>query len=268
MFAGLLCFIAVNAVLIAGRNSGKHANGIASLSEMSSPLYFFADGAESKAVKPVQATEEFKIPTIVNHASKETLPVKEENKKKYEELPRVVVHNDIPAGPYTYVNFIETIAPKVRELKSYQEEQVKEALEASRKVLEEKQWKDVEKRIADAMTSSEKDALKSQYEKQLSKVDWSKMKAKLSMAYDNIDWNKVNENLNNALTEIRIDSLHQVYTNAMADLTILQKELCENNLKGIPDSDISVESVEQKKKDVQKVINTLNKVKTRKIVHL
>ena len=93
------------------------------------------------------------------------------------------------------------------------------------KVLEEKQWKDVEKRIADAMSSAEKDALKCQYEKQLSKVDWSKMKTKLTIAYDNIDWNRVNEKLDNALTAIKIDSLQQVYTIAMTDLTTLQKVL-------------------------------------------
>ena len=100
LFAGLLCFIAVNAVLIAGRHSGKDANGIASLSEMSSPLYFFADGSESKSLKPVPAPQ-VSIPTVVNHASKQTLPVKEGSKRTYEMLPRVPLHIDIPSASYT-----------------------------------------------------------------------------------------------------------------------------------------------------------------------
>ena len=51
LFAGLLCFIAVNAVLIAGGHSGKDANGIASLQRNVITLYFFADGSESKSLE-------------------------------------------------------------------------------------------------------------------------------------------------------------------------------------------------------------------------
>lgn len=269
LFAGLLCFIALNALLIASK-PGKTSNDIASLADMSSPLYFFTDGdAQAKELNPVSKPKEITTPSIVNHIQTQQPAVPERKEVKMtNELPAAFAHMDMPALPLTYVRFTETIAPKIRELKNYQEEQVKEALDASKKVLEDKQWKDVEKRIADAMTSSEKDVLKCQYEKALSKVDWSKMKEKLSIAYDRIDWSSVNDNLNTALTAIKIDSLQQVYSVAISELSTLQKALCENNLKGIPDTDISLESVEQRKIDVQKAINRLQKVRTRKIVHL
>jgi beta-lactamase regulating signal transducer with metallopeptidase domain len=269
LFAGLLCFIALNALLIASR-PGKNSNDIASLTDMSSPFYFFTDGdAGARELNPVSKPKEITTPSIVNHIQSQQ-PAAAERKeiKATNELPAALAHIDMPALPLTYVRFAETIAPKIRQLKNYQEEQVEEALDASKKVLEDKQWKDVEKRIADAMTSYEKDALKYQYDKELSKVDWNKMKEKLSTAYDKIDWNSVNDNLNTALTEMKIDSLRQVYSVAISALSTLQKELCENNLKGIPDTDVSLGSLEQGKINVQKAINRLQKVRTRKIVHL
>jgi bla regulator protein BlaR1 len=267
LFAGLLCFIILNAVLIASK-PGRSSNPVASLTDMSSPLYFFTDGdRESKGSVPVSMPKEITIPSIVNHIKIPQSAPERNEPVKSNEIP-VVAQNVIPALPLTYVRFTETIVPQIIELKGYQQEQVTEAVEASKRVLEEKQWKDVEKRIADAMTSSEKDALKCRYEKELSKVDWSKMKERLSLAYDRIDWNSVNDNLNTALTEMKIDSLQQVYSVTMSELSTLQKELCDNNLTGIPDTDISLESVEQKRKNVQKAMNTLQKVKTRKIIRL
>jgi len=271
LFAGLLCFIAVNAFFIASR-PGKNVDGVASLQNISSPFLFFSDNeAQEKNVKTVPTqSNEIATASIINHAHFAQTPVTKESLK--ERVAFLPVRNELPANPmlYSYVNFIEPApgVPAIKELKDYQEEQVKEALAASRIVLEQKQWKDVENKIADALTTSEKDALKCQYEAELSKVDWTKMKQKLSMAYDKIDWNTVNDNLNSALVEIKIDSVQQLYTVALNELSTIQKQLCENNMKGIPDTDISIESVELKKRNVQKAINTLQKVRTRKIVHL
>jgi hypothetical protein len=154
------------------------------------------------------------------------------------------------------------------ELKKYQEQQVQEAVAASKRIIEEKQWKDVEKQIADALSQQEKALVKGQIEMELSKVDWERMQDKLRSAYDQIDWNRVNENLNKAMIEIHIDSLKQVYATSLNELNVLQKELSENNLKGIPDTDISLKAVEQNKRELQKAISTLKKTKVKKVVQL
>ncbi|MFI5132199.1 MAG: M56 family metallopeptidase [Chitinophagales bacterium] len=274
MFAGLLCFIALNALLIISKPEKTERQTGSSLSKMASPFYFWnEEGNEAKS--PVDLNE-MPAPTIVNHIQpKAENPVV--NKEEATSTPSqpdeyaVVDQRSISAFPFsaalplTYVRFVE---PEIRQLKEYEKQQVKEALEASKKVLEEKQWKDVETSIADALTSSEKDALKCQYEKELSKVDWSKIKQRLTLAYDNIDWNRVNENLNTALVAIKMDSLQEAYTQTLTELSSIQKELCENNLKAIPDTDISMESIEENKIKVQEAIKTLNKVKTKKIVRL
>ncbi|HEY6503762.1 MAG TPA: M56 family metallopeptidase [Chitinophagaceae bacterium] len=271
LFAGLLCFIVLNALLIISKPA-KDTDTVDSLTSLSSPFYLFSDG-EEKGNLASEEQAEIPAPSIVN-IIKPTAADNKTTTKPESQIPETPT----PAYSYAYTSPVSNLfmnvaltelnQPPVPQLKGYQEEQVKEVVEASRKVLEEKQWKAVENKIADVMTTYEKSIVKSEYDKEMSKVDWKKMEDKLRLAYDNIEWNKVNEELNKAVAEIKIDSLHQAYTQAMVELTTIQQQLCENNLKGIPDSDISLKAVEQGKKDVQKAINNLIKVKTRKIVHL
>ena len=132
-----------------------------------------------------------------------------------------------------------------------------------RKVLENIQWKAIEKSIADVFNSKEKEGLKASYEKQMDKMDWNKWESKLKLAYDKIDWDKINSQLAYAVNQIRFDSIQMVYNKAMSKLEDASKELPLNNLKGIPDTDINLKAIEQKK-----AINELKAVRSKKIVHL
>jgi len=172
---------------------------------------------------------------------------------------------DISSYAYKLAGFEEKDIP---ELKRYQEQQVKEALEASRKVLESTQWKVVEKSIADAFSEKEKQELKKVYEKELNKFDWNKWEVKLKQAYENIDWEKVNNQLSYAINQIRIDSLQRVYNDVAIKLNEIQKELNANQVTSIPDTDITLKAVEDRKRKVQQTLNTLKAVRNKKIVHL
>jgi hypothetical protein len=110
--------------------------------------------------------------------------------------------------------------------------------------------------------------VKKQYKKAIDKLDWGKMENKLRIAYDSINWTNVNSELNKALVEIKLDSIQKVYTNVVANLSCLEKELIKAGEQGIPDTDIRLESVECKKKEVLKVINTIKSAKPKKIIHL
>ncbi|HLG39203.1 MAG TPA: M56 family metallopeptidase [Chitinophagaceae bacterium] len=266
LFAGLLCFIVINSLLIISKPA-KGPTAVSSIADISSPLYFFTESDGDEFSRPLQEPVELTRGTVVNHAQPKYDLQKEEKKpqdKKEYELPPLA-QPGLTSSPFAFANLTQTFA---LELKKYQEEQVKGAVEASKKILEEKQWRDVEKQIADAMSEREKALLKGEYEKELSQVDWSKMQDKLRSAYDQIDWNRVNEDLNKAIVEIKIDSLKQVYSFTINELTTLQKELCENNLTGIPDTDISLKDVEKSKKDIQSALNKLSRVKVKKIVRL
>ena len=59
-----------------------------------------------------------------------------------------------------------------------------------------------------------------------------------------------------------------MYANVSLKLSEVQKELASKKLKGIPDTDISLESIIDKKKMVQHILNELKAVRTKKIVQL
>ena len=45
-------------------------------------------------------------------------------------------------------------------------------------------------------------------------------------------------------------------------------ELIFNNIKGIPDTDVTIKEINQKRKDAQKAINNIKAIRNKKVVHL
>ena len=269
--AALLCFISLNALLLLSKPGETNIRpGL--LTDLTGPFNLFTPGKIIKETVPAVTTGtgiEIVSTPVINYSSsakeeiiKESPGISESKKiNRQVEVPSQPINN----LPFINVNFLENIVP---ELDQEQEEQVKEALIASKKVMTEGNWNVVDKSIADAMTSHEKEKLKAEYKKAMSELDWEKMEDRLKVAYDKIDWNQVNTQLSNALVEIKMDSLQQVYTTAIAELSSLEKELKKTEQCSIPDSDITLKSVSQQRKEVQKAINTLKFVRNRKIVHL
>ena len=204
-------------------------------------------------------------PVVNNYVKESAYTVKE-----IPVAPKALEHSlmVLPAPPpsdYINVAFEELAIP---ELKKYQEDQVKIALEASKKILEKAEREKVESNIAEALSMKEKEELKATYLKELEKLDWKQWENKLKFAYNNIDWDRVNSELNLAINQIRADSLQRVYNEAALILDKVQRQLQENQLKGIPDSDISIEAIEEKKQVIRKTLDELKGIRKKKIVRL
>lgn len=250
LMAGLLCIIALQALLLLV--NGTNGKSIAGFPGISSSRLIAAVHATYNSVYKGRTNEQPASPLKTMAAR----PAK----------PAPSIELQTPVNPdFLQASFEFAAAP---ELKKYQEQQVEQALEASKKVLESVQWKIVEKNIADAFTQKEKEALKATYDKQIKKIDWNKWENKLRLAYNNIDWEKVNAQLSQAVTEVRIDSMQTVYNSAIAKIDDVKKELAEKELSGVPDSDISLKELEAKRMEVRKALNDLKSTKTKKIVHL
>ncbi|MEI9944809.1 MAG: hypothetical protein WDN26_11370 [Chitinophagaceae bacterium] len=110
--------------------------------------------------------------------------------------------------------------------------------------------------------------MKQEYNKAIGQINTEKIGNELRTAYDKINWDNINLQLGYALAEIKIDSLRTVYNIALSSLSGLQKELEKIDQPGIPDTDITIESIDVKKKQLQGAINKLKAVKTKKIVEL
>ncbi len=266
LFAGLLCVIALNALLIFSKP--EKDNEAVAFTHLSSPFFFFT-GDNTSPVTPITAADKQTSPAVTS--LKETFADAEKI--------RAVVHpsanqantyynyNNNEAAPLIVnVNYKPIV--EVPQLKSYQEDQVKETIDASKKVLEEGQWKAVEKNIADALTTYEKANLKSAYQKEFDKVDLTKWEDKLRLSYNLMDWDRINEQLGKAVYEIKLDSLQKVYHDAVTGLITLEQQMNECNEKGIPDTDITLQLVEQRKQQAQNVLNNLKAIRSKKIIHL
>lgn len=266
--AALFCFISLNALLLLSK-PGDSTVSPGLLTDLSGPFHLFTPAEQIKVTRPpAEAEMPENTASIVNVPKADDEEVRENVKTithKIIQPGEPVAPEELNSMPFINVNFAQNVTPQ---LDKQEEEQVKEALNASKKVMAEDQWDAVEKSIADAMTIHEKELLKNEYKKAMNQLDWKKMEEKLKVAYENIDWNQINTQLNTALVQIRIDSLQQVYTTAISELSSLEKELKEAKQCGIPDSDITLKTLSQQRREAQKAINTLKAVRARKIVHL
>ena len=249
--AGLLCLISLNILLVL---STQKYTGNAAVSLPQLP--FTSIKNNDNVTKQQDAAIDEQLSAIENKVAK----------LQPEKIANGDVNKPDPAVMAAFANFELPAAPPA--LKKYQEQQVKEALEASKKVLTSQQWKEVEKNIAEVFTQKEKAELKSTYQKEINKFDWKQWENKLRDAYDKIDWDNVNYQLSNAVNQVRMDSLQMVYNQAISKLDKVKMELIFNDIKGIPDTDVTIKEINQKRKEAQKAINNIKSIRNKKVVHL
>lgn len=264
LMSGLLCVIGMNALLIISKPmNGNKATSFTSLRHASE---FFSNTSRAVTENTRQFNEETPL-TVIN-------PIDLDKSDEEFLLEQPAASHGISSGFISSsldhpdiipVNLVEQVMPVLTEA---QELQVKIALDASKKVIVNSQWKEVERNIADVFTEKEKDQLKKIYTKEFDKINWGEWEQKLSYAYNTVDWEKVNLQLNSAVNEIRLDSLQNVYAQAINKITQVQKELEVNKLESIPDSEIDMNLLEQRKNEFKRELNRVKAVRTKKIVHL
>jgi hypothetical protein len=270
LLAGLICIIGLNAIFLF--SSPAIQNNTLAFSTFTNPFYQLAsDGREFTIDNPVQKQKtETQIAAVRQRGSKNS----KYSTKIIEHLEEVKV--DIPeqhfvlkeserARDFALVDQRMQLEPK---LKKYQEKQVKGTVEATRKILEDGQWKQVEKNVADALTENEKACLKQKYDMDLAKVNWQNLENKLRLSYNNINWEKVNTQLNTAIATIKLDSLTAVYNIALDDMNKAEDWMTQNKVDAIPDTDLQLNEIKIQKVQVQKQIETIKAIKERKIIHL
>ena len=114
----------------------------------------------------------------------------------------------------------------------------------------------------------EKKEIKNVYEQELNQFNWPQLENKLKLAYAQIDWDQVNVKLNSALNQIRIDSLQRVYNDVAMRLNDVKKEMVEQRINSIPDTDITLKSIDDKKRNLQESLRKLKAMRGKKIVSL
>ncbi len=166
---------------------------------------------------------------------------------------------------FMHVNYTTPLIP---DLAPEEEEKVKEAVNATKKILQESEWKAVEKKYAELLNTTEKMRLKSEYKFETDKVNWEKLGEQLRLAYSKINWENVNEKLNISLTQIKLDSIQQQISLNLKALTALEQLMKENNVHAIPDSEICMEVVKENQQKAREQLSIIKAARVKKIVRL
>jgi beta-lactamase regulating signal transducer with metallopeptidase domain len=266
LLAGLVCIVGLNALFFF--SSPVIDNHSFAVSTFSSPFYqLVSDGNQSSTIE--RPVENKKNGTLIAPLAKRTVS----EKKRIEPVVEMTVAPEehfVYSKPENENGFAQVDARVQLEkvLSKAQEQQVKGAVEATRKVLAEGQWKQVEKNVADALTQIEKENLKEKYLTEVDKVNWQKLEEKLRLSYDQINWDKVNTQLSTAINNITLDSLTTVYNLALTDLNNAQTWMTENKVQSIPDTDVKLDELKLHKQLVEKQLQVIKAIKAKKIIHL
>lgn len=148
---------------------------------------------------------------------------------------------------------------------------VKDVVSTSQKVVGNINWTTVESSIADAMTKIEKDAVKAEYEAKLAEQqaeEWRKVEQQMRKAYDQINWHALQTELQSELYKLRLDSVQNVYQSALVTFNQLQRQLETSKLKAIPDTDITIGTILERKRQTVEGLKRLDKLRNRKTVEL
>lgn len=163
------------------------------------------------------------------------------------------------------------VAYNVEETSTIAEEKkvVSNTIEATKKVLANTQWQEVEKEIADGMTPAEKEQARQEYLKALEKADWQGLANKLKQTYKDINWIKIQLHLSEALVAIEHDSLQKVYTEVLHQLEGAENcNTTQMNGKPLPLPDASQAQIKAAKKQVQQSIDSIRHLRKKNVISL
>lgn len=267
LIAGLIIVFLLNAVLIINKQpAGNTFNSIGNVSS----AFNFLDGYDEKNFTPVK--DNSTLPSINHNIAEAPEPnAGKLSSNLHELLPNTI--SLVKEASSNYLNSVirqasSDITEAAPKLKKYQEEQVKAVVDASKKVIENGQWKQVENHLADVFTQNEKEKIKASYQSEINKINWEKWENNLRMAYNKVDWENVNQQLAKAVEQVKMDSLQSVYRHALSQLEKIEATLLENEARGIPDTDISLKLIEKSRKETIRALNEAKSGKAKKIVTL
>ncbi|HVZ56712.1 MAG TPA: M56 family metallopeptidase [Chitinophagaceae bacterium] len=288
LFAGLLCFLLLNSLLIAGKPASR--SGSLTYEQLTLPLSFFSqDDPGSASATPTGA----QIAVGQSTRPGERLAVgsgqkvftaagqpQEGKQARYTnpEHPATVSAETAPIKlsgtplQITQADFHAVLAPH---LNPVEVRQVEKAVQATRKVLQESNRKALENSIADVLTTREKQQVLDKYQLELRKINWSQLEQKLKTSYDQINWDKVNGRLDAALVRLQLDSLEQVYSKAYLQLEQAQSLLSaqQDSLQAhqpvsLPIPDVSIDQLQRRLAELRSGLETIRLMREHKIIHL
>jgi bla regulator protein blaR1 len=261
LLAALLCIVLFNSILII--KDQKQDSALNASMDFANPLSLFSDDASGhNYLLPSDRKAELK-PFVASVATSKPKSVSTVQPATPVEIAPAVSTN----------NMIVRVAQDDVDasLTTEQKEKVKSTVNATKKVLGDLQWNQVETSIAEVLTEQEKAVAKQQYVNELNQAEyWKNVEQNMKAQYQNMDWQKIDAKMNNALTTIQLDSLQKVYTVVLTQLNKLTTDAKVNaqvNVCPLPDQ--SLEQIQKTREELSNRVNTIKALlSTKKVVRL
>lgn len=147
-----------------------------------------------------------------------------------------------------------------------QKKQVTSAVNTTKKVLKNLQWKEINDQIADALTDQEKALAQAEFNKEVEKLNWQNVEQNMKAGYERMNWERLNSQLKQAETVMKIDSLEQSYTQMMTALRNAEKELAQARVSSSPIPDASLQELQKARDDIKGKVEVLRAIRANKKV--
>jgi len=262
VLAALFCIVAFNSILII-KEKKKAGNYAFAYSNVGNPFALFSaeDEASSPAnsITPVPVKQTNNIAGVQKREEKSVERVIEKQPAEHLFITEQPDNND----------FVQVAQDDVdASLTKEQKEQVATTVKATKKVMTNLQWKEIESQIADAMTRKEKAIAKQEFKKEVDNLNWQNIEQNLKAQYENVDWNKINTNISSALTVITLDSIQTSYNLILSQLEKTESEIAKAKASSScsPMPDASIDEIKKAKENIQVKLETLKALRSNKKV--
>ncbi|MBD0367895.1 MAG: M56 family metallopeptidase [Flavisolibacter sp.] len=265
LFAAFCLIILFNSILLLQEE--KKSDYSFNYTNFSNPFAFFDGSTEERIVGKAKPKAIEQMNYTAENSSKSDYYKNNLSNIRKEQPGNISQEISVPEDPAIFlpVAFDEVDGSLTKD----QKEKVKTTVAATKKVLGTLQWQEVEKQIADAMTSDEKASVKKGYLQELESANWQNLEKSLKAEYQNLNWYKIDSSLSNALTLIKLDSLQNNYKLVLSQL---DRTICEAEAKSkiscLPIPDASLTDIKKAKEDVHKQMEIIKAVRNKKVVRL
>jgi beta-lactamase regulating signal transducer with metallopeptidase domain len=262
VLAALFCIVAFNSILII-KEKKKSGNYSFAYNNIANPFALFS--SEEEALSPANSITPIPVaqPTFIAAAQRP-----EEKLIQNTVVDRLPTEHLFVNEPDNDNNFVRVGLDDVdASLTKEQKDRVASTVDATKKVMKDLQWKEIETQIADVMTMNEKALAKKEFKKEVDNINWQNVEKNLKAQYQNVDWNKINSNLSNALNIITLDSLQTNYNLILTQLEKTENEIVKSKVSSCsPIPDASIAEIQKAKVEMQTRVETLKALRSNKKV--
>ncbi len=254
LLAAILCVFVFNSVLLVRSKTSEEPH--IAMKTMANP-FLFMPGEEEQPEKKVAPPQ--KIPSS-HMASVQRGALQKEAST---EIDLQVIPEEIPPG------YMHAGADEVdNSLSKAQKERVSTTVDATKKVMKDLQWKEIENQIAEVMTPTEKAMAKKEFAMEVDKINWNRVESNLKAQYESLDWQAINQNLSNAMTAIELDSIENSLENILNTFIQTEKDLVNGTIIQSPLPDVPLTEFNRMKEEIRFRLELVRGIRDNKIIRL